>query len=55
MATPSLKSEVQTDLPTEVVPHTVDALSSVIQNVRDDARQNADQYLADTIVSEGGE
>lgn len=55
MTSPNLKSEIRTDHPAELVPPTVDALSSVINAVQDDARQGAEQYLTDTLVSEGGE
>ena len=55
MTTTEQKSAIQTETPAEILAPTTDALSNVVEQVRNDARQGANQYLADTIVSEGGE
>ena len=47
--------EIETEAPTEIVHPSVDALSTVCKQVREDAAQGAEEYLQDTIVSEGGE
>jgi hypothetical protein len=55
MKTLDQSREIETELPSEIVHPSVDSLSEVFRQVREDATTGAKEYLQDTIVSEGGE
>jgi hypothetical protein len=55
MKTLTQSREIETELPSEIVHPSVDSLSEVFRQVREDAPIDAKEYLQDTIVSEGGE
>lgn len=55
MKTLDHSKEIETQIPTEIVHPSVDSLSEVFEQVREDASSGAKEYLQDTIVSEGGE
>lgn len=47
--------EIPIEAPAELTPPSIDSLSTVFKQVREDASQGAGEYLQDTLVSEGGE
>ena len=55
MKTIDQPKELETSAPVEISDPSIDSLSTVFKQVREDAVLDAEAYLKETIVSEGGE